>query len=358
MKNIHPLTQWVIDKIEREYKEDIALLVGIKGHTTDNDDHGECFDYFVPATERGYELAQTFIIDGVGHDLYGRSWERVEKSVELQEMTTVLANATILYAKSQEDVERFVDMQKRLEENLKNSAFVYGKALECLDSALDIYRSFMFEEKSYRARSEAEYIHLYLSKAVAYMNNTFADSAILNERQAYDFTPESSIYHCPGMMQVPENFFAYARKLITTQDVSALREIVHELIKTTRAFVLERKPETGMVTKSVDYNELADWYQEISLTWRRIRYFCKGNMVEKAYKDACYLQNELLYVAEEFQIEELNLLDSFMPDDLELLVLRSNQLEEIIRGIITEHHVKINEYDSLEAFLLANSGGK
>jgi len=358
MKNIHPLTQWVIEKIEREYKDDIALLVGIKGHTTDNDDHGVCFDYFVPATERGYELAQTFIIDGVGHDLYGRSWERMEKSVELQEMTTVLANATILYAKSQEDVDRFADMQKRLEDNLKNAAFVYGKALECLDSALDIYRSFIFEEKSYRARSEAEYIHSYLSKAVAYMNNTFADSAIFNERQAYDSTPESSIYHCPGMHQVPENFFAYARKLITTQDVLELREIVHGLIKTTRAFVLERKPETSMVSKTVDYNELADWYQEISLTWRRIRYFCKENMVEKAYKDACYLQNELLYVAEEFRIEEMNLLDSFMPDDLELLVLRSNQLEEIIRGIITEHQVKINEYDSLEEFLTANGGGR
>lgn len=358
MKNMHPLTKWVINKIEREYKEDIALLIGIKGHATDNDNHGECFDYFIPATERGYELAQTFIIDGVGHDLYGRSWERVEKTVDLQEMTVVLANATILYAKSQEDVERFEDMQKRLADNLSNPVFVYGKALECLDRALDIYRNFMFEEKSYRARSEAEYIHLYLSQAVAFMNNTFTDSAIFNERQAYDDNPESSIYHCPGMLLVPENFFSYARKLLTTQDVTVLREIVHELIKTTRAFVLERKPESGRITKSINYIELADWYQELSLTWRRIRYFCKENMVEKAYKDACYLQNELLYVADEFQIEELNLLDSFITDDLELLSIRSNQLEEIIRGILTEHHIKINEYDSIEEFLTVNGGGK
>ena len=53
---MHPLTQWVINKIETEYKEDVALLIGIKGHATNNDDHGECFDYFIPATERGYEL--------------------------------------------------------------------------------------------------------------------------------------------------------------------------------------------------------------------------------------------------------------------------------------------------------------
>ena len=78
-------------------------------------------------------------------------------------------------------------------------------------------------------------------------------------------------------------------------------------------------------------------------------------MVEKAYKDACYLQNELLYVAEEFQIEELNLLDSFIPEDLELLALRSNELEKIIRRVITDHGISINEYDSLEDFLAADS---
>ena len=62
---MHPLTKWVIDKIEKEYKDDVALLIGIKGHSTDGDEHGEIFDYFVPATERGNELSETFIIDGV-----------------------------------------------------------------------------------------------------------------------------------------------------------------------------------------------------------------------------------------------------------------------------------------------------
>ncbi len=107
MRKLHPLTNWVIKKIEAEYKDDIALLIGIKGHSTGNDEHGECFDYFIPATEKGYELSQTFIIDGVGHDLYPRSWARMELSVELKEMTVLLAGATILYAKSPEDVARF-----------------------------------------------------------------------------------------------------------------------------------------------------------------------------------------------------------------------------------------------------------
>lgn len=354
MKEMHPLTEWAIKKIVTEYKEDIALLIGIKGHSTAGDFHGECFDFFVPATERGYELAKTFIIDGVGHDLYPRSWERLEASANLQDMAIVLTGSTILYARTKEDATRFEALQKKLTDNLQNPAFVYGKALECLDKALDIYRSFMFEEKSYRARSEAEYIHLYLSQAVAYLNHTITDSPIFNERQAYDTTPESSIYHCPAMLHVPDGFFSYARLLLSTQDVTALREIIHGLIRTTKRFILERKPASVSGSMEINYENLADWYQELSLTWRRIRHFCTLGMVEKAYTDACYLQNELLYVAEEFQIEELNLLDSFIPEDLELLAFRSNQLEQIIRGIIADHGISINEYNSLEDFLAAD----
>ena len=50
--NTKTLTEWVIDKIKSEYKDDIAILAAVKGHAIDGDEHGEVFDYFVPATER------------------------------------------------------------------------------------------------------------------------------------------------------------------------------------------------------------------------------------------------------------------------------------------------------------------
>lgn len=355
MKEIHPLTNWAIQKIETHYKDDIALLIGIKGHATDGDCHGECFDFFIPATDKGYELSQTFIIDGIGHDLYPRSWERVEASANLEDMAIVLTGATILYARSDEDIARFEAIQQKLKDNLQNPDFIYGKALDALDKALDIYRSFMFENKSYRACSEAGYIHLYLSQAVAYLNHTVTDSPIFNERQAYDVIPENNIYHCSGLLEVPDGFFQNARKLLYTREVLPLREIVTSLISATKAFILERKPDTPSVSKEINYQNLADWYQELSLTWRRIRYFCKQGMVEKACNDAGYLQNELLYIAEEFRLPELNLLDSFVPEDLELLALRSNCLEQIIKDIIKEHGISIREYDSLDDFLASEN---
>ena len=32
---MNELTKWVINKIEKEYKDDVALLIGIKGHSTE-----------------------------------------------------------------------------------------------------------------------------------------------------------------------------------------------------------------------------------------------------------------------------------------------------------------------------------
>ena len=138
------------------------------------------------------------------------------------------------------------------------------------------------------------------------------------------------------------------------------------LLKSTRSFILEHKPEVSPAGDSadgsskkdeskVDYHGLADWYQELSLTWRRLRYFCQNNMVEKAYTDACYLQEEFLYIAQEYKVEEFNLLDSFDKKNLSLLAERANKLEITIQGILADHGVKINSYSSVEDFLAKRS---
>lgn len=199
------LTDWAIHKIETEYKEDIALLIAVKGHAVNGDGHGECFDYFIPSSERGYELAQTFIIDGVGHDLYGRSWERTEKTAELEDITLCLAGAEILYARRQEDADRFRGLQEQLKKNLQNPVFVYRKALERLDDAMDVYRTMIFEEKPYLVRMAAGFIHLYLTQAAAFINGTFADSPIFTEQQAKMGNVSDRMYHCPELAEVPEH---------------------------------------------------------------------------------------------------------------------------------------------------------
>lgn len=350
------LTQWVIDKIEKNYGDDIDLLVGIQGHSIDGDQHGVCFDFFVPATERGCELTQTFIIDGIGHDLYPRSWERLENSVALNDMCLLLDQATILWARNNGAVQRFEDCRRRMWEHLKDDSYVYGKALECMDKALEIYRSVIFEEKIYRVRSEINCIHESLSKAVAFLNHTYAESAIFTEAQAYNDSINSRLYYCPEMKIVPDGFFTYAQVLLEVTDVEQLKAAIFALLKTTREFILARKPAEKCGAKTeVDYGAFLEWYQEMSLTWKRLRYFCDNNMVEEAYTDACYLQEEFLYIAQDFKMEELNLLDSFNPKNLSLLKNRADMLEKIILDVFKAQNIQLRSFANVDEFLKAQN---
>lgn len=348
------LTDWVIRKIETEYKEDIALLIAVRGHSIHGDGHGECFDYFIPSTERGYELAQTFIIDGVGHDLYARSWERMERTAELKDMTLCLAGARILYQRSREDADRFRTLQERLQENLNNPSYVYQRALEKLDDAMDVYRTMMFEEKAHLVRMAAGYIHLYLTQAAAFLNGTFAEEPIFSEKQAKEGTVSDRMYHCPQLTDVPEDFYSCGNRLLRTDHTEELRHLCYLEIQSVRRFIQARRPAGKENTALGNVQAMADWYQELSLTWRRIRCFCDQHMAEEAYADACYLQSELVIVAREFDFEELALLDAFDPEHLETLKERSMFLEEKVRRHIISHGGAIREYASVKEFLAEN----
>ena len=355
------LTEWVIEKIKNEYPDDIALLIGIKGHSTDGDDHGECFDYFVPASERGEELAETFIIDGVGHDLYPRSWERLQASVNLNDMAIVLGNAKVLYARSREDEVRFLEMQAQFFRNLADPEFTLKKALQRVDRAKGLYLEMCFEKKLYRVKMLSAGIQQLLSQAAAFVNGTFAEDPLFSEAQAYDACPESRIYSCPDLAELPDGFFLLGKRLLKENHVGSIRETARQLIETTAEFLKEKKEAAAPAfaaekeASAPDFSAFASWYQELSLTFRRIRFFCGKGMAEQAFCDAANLQSELMEVSEKYGIPEYSLLDAFEPENLLHLKLRADRIESEIRDILNAHGIRINEYDSLQTFFDAKS---
>jgi len=339
------LTDWAIAQIQKKYKDDIALLIGIPGHSLEDDCHGECFDYFVPANENGNKLAQTFIIDGVGHDLYPRSWKRIENMAEFNDdFTNGLADAKILYSRNDEDKKHFVEFQEKLMENLKNKDFMFKKALEKLDTAMEIYRTMVFEDSLYKVKMGAGFIAYYLSIAVAFINGTYFKQRLDLE------TVELS-----QMKEIPDNFIAYFEQIVKTNSVEELKELSYEIISTARKFLVAHKLFKSEKSKMPIYNDLAAWYEEMSLTWRRIYYYCDTDNYQRAFPDALNLQHELNIIKEEFGLQEMDLLGSFDATNLSELKQRAQELERSIVSEIESHGVAINKYDTLEQFLAKNS---
>ena len=209
------LTEWAINQIKTKYKDDIALLIAISGHSLEDECHGECFDYFVPANENGNRLGQTFIIDGVGHDLYPRSWERIENMAEFRDdFTFGLGDAEILYARNEEDRKHFADMQELLKAHLQDKDYMLRKALEKLDAAMEIYRTMMFEDSLYKVRMSVGFIARYLSIGVACINGTYF-------RKRLDL----ETVELEQMKDVPEGFTSIYDQIVKAGSVDELKKL-------------------------------------------------------------------------------------------------------------------------------------
>lgn len=338
------LTEWAVNKIKTEYLNDVSLLVAVEGHSVNGDGHGECFDYFIPSTDKGNELSQTFIINGVGYDLYPRSWERTERTANLDDRATIcLGNAKILYSRKKEDEDRFYSMQKKLYDNLGDKAFIYKKALENLNISMDLYRTMMFEDAVYKVRMAAGYIDYYLSLAVAYLNGTF-----------FGNWREGRLPELLMLKEIPDNFIEYHNAVINTRTANELKSLAHLMISVTRQFIASHKPLQAAVQSGSNFAGLADWYHELSLTFRRLRFYSETGNSDAAFEDACNLQNELIIVKEEFGLNEMDLLDSFDAANLMTLSGQATELEKYIVSEIENHGVNLNKYDTLEEFLFQN----
>lgn len=72
--------------------------------------------------------------------------------------TTCLGDVDILYYRSEEDKHRFLAFQEKLQKNLKNKEFMFTKALEELNVAMELYQTMAFEEKIGKVRMATSFI--------------------------------------------------------------------------------------------------------------------------------------------------------------------------------------------------------
>jgi hypothetical protein len=144
------LDNWAITKIKTEYKDDVQLLIGHNSYRLPGDAELAQISFFFPATDKAYELAKTFIIGGIGYDLFPMSWERIERMTELEEdNASCVGDAVILYFRTEQDKERFLELQHRLKEHLSDPQFTLRKALEKVSVAMELYQTMMFEDELY-----------------------------------------------------------------------------------------------------------------------------------------------------------------------------------------------------------------
>jgi len=339
MQPNNKLTQWVINKIKRDFPDDVALLIGINNVSVGGDGHGECFDYFVPATERGKALEQGIHIGGVNHDLYPRDWARCAQTAALEDRAThCLYYGEILYSRSSEDAARFEALRQQLKDNLANPALVYRKALERLDEAMNLYRNMMFEDSLHQVRMATGYVFHFLLEAVRYLNGTF-----------YLFH-QDSLPQLEQCAEKPEQLVSFYHAMLGATNSAELKSIAHLMILSMRNFIASYRPAAQEQAQNKNYAGLAAWYAELSLFWRRLRFYCEQGNADSAFAEACLLQDECNNIADEFDLPGMDILGLFDKGNLANLSEQATAIEQSIITYIKSMYELVPQYATFEEF--------
>jgi len=337
------LADWAIKKIETEYRDDVCLLLEHKTHKLDKDADATTFGFYIPATNRANGLAKTFIINGIGHDLFPMSWARIEGMADVKDYnTTCLRDGKILWARSNEDRQRFVSLQARLNANLQNPQYMYERAKKWLNTATEIHQDNLFEEKLYKVRENAGHICDLLAIAVAFSNLRY-----------FKHGQTSQFLELAEMEKVPKDFVRLYRDIVAESCPDAQKRLCHKLIKNTKEFlnVLEKPA----APKSLpDFSELANWYQELSYWWRRVYYWCDVNDPINAYIWGCGLQGEVEEWGQKFGIADIDIMSAYNANNLNSFRKQAEKIELCFRAEIEENGVKLDEYQTIEDFLASN----
>ena len=169
------IVKWITNKVQTQYPDDVSLVLAYGSHingTANSMSDVDC--YYIPKTERGYQLGIGFMIAGVGYDLFPISWERVEGIADLQEsLIPLVGDVQILYSADASDLERFQRLQSKLQSNLKNDEYVKMIAGKRCEVAYQLCEMMMHSDSMSEVRKLAGHIIMFLADAVAIYNHDY-----------------------------------------------------------------------------------------------------------------------------------------------------------------------------------------
>jgi len=337
------LADWAIKKIESEFKDDVCLLIEHKTLYIDEDADAMSFGFYVPATNRANGLNRTFIIDGIGYDLFPMPWSRLENMADMKDYNTkCLGYGKILWARSEEDAQRFESLQARLQANLKNPSYMLERAVKWHETVKGIYQDTLFEPRLHKVRTNAGHICDLLSIAVAYVNGQYFTHGQTNQLDVL-----------AKMNKLPKDFIQLYRKIFTEPCPDAQLKLCYEIIVYTKNFLAAQERHTPTNPKP-DFAELAMWYQELCYTWRRVYHWCAKNDPINVYIWSSFLQDEAEEWGAKFGITDTDIMSAYDATNLAGFRMRAEVVESNFRRAIEANGVKIDEYASVEDFLSAN----
>lgn len=341
---------WVVNKVRADYPDDVCLLAVYGSYVNRTDGPMSDVDfYYIPATVRADALCRTFIVEGVGYDLFPMSWERVEGLATLNEpLLPLLGDSEIAYCRSDDDRQRFEALRDALRRNLADAAFMHRKAVDTLSRAASEWRRLMAKDTPRDCRLGAGRVLLRLADAVAYENQTYYRQGL--KKQFRDLQ---------AMPRLPEGFIDGYLAVIGARTSGQIREACATLVSATGkwldcAITAANLPEEPVVAvpppEAVDFAELAEGYGELISTFNKVYAACDSGDAVTAFISAVCLQDVLCDV---FSGIDLDALGAYDAGDLRRYADHVRGVEAQLVAYI-EGGAPITRYATVDEFVSSN----
>lgn len=259
--NASDLLATIVEKIETTYSEDISLLICYGSYVTGN--YGATSDidfFFVPKTQKGYQLGYQFILNQVGYDLWPVTWERLTRISNLEEqLASILMDGEVLFAASADDLVRLDDLKENLQQNLNNEAHTGKMSMKHIDKGKSIYFDMQAHEGNVLLIDAVELAETLLF-AIAIINGIYTRKGIKQLEAELD-----------RFSVKPVTFQETYRKLIRTNNKAEVQHLANELIVEAET-IWKTKFEKDK--KSVEPSELAGFYEEFKSTYNKLLLAC------------------------------------------------------------------------------------
>ncbi len=217
------VVEWITNKVKAEYADDISLVLLYGSYingTANSKSDVDC--YYIPKTERGYNLGIGFIIDGVGYDLFPISWERVARIADLQEcLLPLVGDVQVIYCGDSCDLERFKDIQSKLHSNLANDEYVKDIARKRCEDANRMCEQIKLGGCLSEVRKIAGHVIMTLADAVAIYNHDYFHFGLKKQYENL----ERNFPH------VPKNIVTGYKKVVTSLNENEVIDRTVDLLK-------------------------------------------------------------------------------------------------------------------------------
>lgn len=341
------LVKWILNKVKTEYVNDVSLVLIYGSYingTANSKSDVDC--YYIPKSEKGYNLAVDFIIDGVGYDIFPMSWERVEKIANLTEnLSPLVGDVNIIFCNSTSDVKRFQTMQARLKSNLLNDSYVKKIAIKRCKEAGKLCTMLKQNHSASETRKMAGIIIMTLADSVAVYNHYYYHFGL--KKQFEDLQN--------NIPNVPHNIIDGYRNVIEAIDINDVKKYTIKLFEDVckyldLTFASQKVPKNkNLIANKLDVSLLASLYEEISSTFNKIYICCKTGNYILAFLSAVCLQRDL-DDAKKSGCPAYELLSNFNYKELYKFSETTRKIESDLVQLITDNGGHIKKYNSFEQF--------